>query len=190
MSSFVVWALRLGCVAYAVIIISWGLPGGSLPLQAELNSKTINGLHVLGLWQGWDMFAPNPFSLNARVRARFSTAAGETYDWVFPAPGPKWGLERWRRERFRKWAVDHVRIDNEKHLWDGALAFAQANLEAETKLKFVRGELHRDWKEIQSPRENFMTMEEVQKAHRWDDRQPASVNDPKQGTYKFYEKAL
>ena len=157
--------VRVFCASYVVVIAWWALPPGTLPLQKLVNSYTINLLHLVGLWQGWDMFAPNPFSLNARVRVQLTTTDGEYVQWLPPNPGPLWGLERYRRERFRKWAVDHLRLDSQTQLWQPAVEFAKSKVEAQLGVRVIAGELIRDWHEIPSPYLKFFKWNQIRSAH-------------------------
>lgn len=110
------WALAGAVGVYLLVIFAWCVPGTS-PGLARLRRFVEPALLYTGLWQGWDMFAPEPASLNARLEAEVTFADGSKTVWPFPhlARMGLWG--KFTQERFRKWAIDRVRLDQYAASW-------------------------------------------------------------------------
>jgi hypothetical protein len=66
-----------------------------------------------GLFQSWDMFAPNPKSINSYVKAVVITENRHMKVWTFPRMEELSYRERYRKERYRKFeeALQDQRID-------------------------------------------------------------------------------
>ena len=63
------------------------------------------------------MLSPNPRDYDVRFRADVLLRDGSHQIWS-PPPTQPWGFfERHRAERFRKWANDHVRLDDHRVVW-------------------------------------------------------------------------
>lgn len=61
-----------------------------------------------GLWQAWDMFAPNPALANVYLEAEVTFRDGSRTMWKFPRMEQLGYWERYRKERYRKWANERV----------------------------------------------------------------------------------
>jgi hypothetical protein len=61
-----------------------------------------------GLWQAWNMFAPNPGMSNVYVEAEVTLRDGSTATWRFPRMDELGYFERYRVERYRKWGNERV----------------------------------------------------------------------------------
>jgi hypothetical protein len=105
-------------IAFHILCIAgWSVPG---PAQ----STTLrSGLEVItqymlrsGLWQGWDMFAPEPLSLELDLIAEVTFADGRQATWVFPRMQEMGLFERYQKERWRKWR-ERVRLDAFSPIW-------------------------------------------------------------------------
>ena len=57
-----------------------------------------------GLFQSWDMFSPNPKSVNSYVKAVIITEDHHMHVWTFPRMEELSFAERYRTERYRKFA--------------------------------------------------------------------------------------
>ena len=69
-----------------------------------------------GLWHSWDMFAPDPLSLNFNVFAEVGFRDGSLKVWELPRM-EKFGLwEKFQKERHRKWR-ERVRLDAYQVIW-------------------------------------------------------------------------
>src|SRR3954469_688867 len=80
------------------------------PFCTRLVQKIEDYVIWSGLWHSWDMFSPDPLSLNFNVQAFITYADGVTETWDFPRMD-KMGLwEKFQKERYRKWR-ERVRQD-------------------------------------------------------------------------------
>lgn len=105
--------------------------------------------NYFSMWRGWKMFAPNPLRTNSWVEARVVTE-GDDLKYSFPGPQSGSLMQRYLiGERFRKYIVEGVRLDKNKHLWEDAAKYVVHKFQAEfpdKKVKEVR--LYRKWREI------------------------------------------
>ncbi len=125
----------------------------SIPSQSKLGqvAKRAIGPYMTasGLWQGWDMFAPDPLALNASVDAEITFRDGTAWHWVFPRPETMGPVERYLKERYRK-LRENVRLDAMHVAWPDIARYV-ARLHADTANPPVRVVLTRRWSTIPPP---------------------------------------
>ena len=144
---------RILAVAIAIhlfSILTWAWPGNSAALTF---TRRITGKYLLytGLWQGWDMFAPDPLTVNAYLEARLTMGDGSTKTWTFPRMERLGVWDKFRQERYRKWAVDRIRPASAANLWSDTsryIARLHANDPAGPPRVVV---LSRHWRTLKSP---------------------------------------
>ena len=98
-------AINIFLVFHLAIIFCWAVP---------LNTGVVTRVRPLiarymawsGLAQGWNLFAPNPLSLNTRVEAEIAYRDGQTGVWRFPLPQNFGYLKRYMMERQHKFSLD------------------------------------------------------------------------------------
>lgn len=61
-----------------------------------------------GLWQAWNMFAPNPAMSNVYLEAQVTLSDGSRATWKFPRMAELGYFDRYRMERYRKWGTERV----------------------------------------------------------------------------------
>ena len=76
-----------------------------------------------GLFQAWDMFAPNPMKLNSYVEAEVSFRDGSRRIWSFPRMNEIGYVDRYFKERYRKFANEYLRMDVHSALWPDAARY-------------------------------------------------------------------
>jgi len=132
-----------------VVILSWSLPVNSLLVSV---AKRAVGPYMMwsGLWQGWNMFAPDVPAATTHVEAELIRRDGRTTDWKFSSP-PDYGYyRRYFMERRRKFSNDHLRLDTSAELWpDAARYVARLNNDPANPVDTVR--LVRYWAPIPPP---------------------------------------
>src|SRR3954470_14934396 len=78
--------LRVGINVFVLvhlyIMLVWGLPGSAF--RSLLAKPVENYVIYWGLWHSWDMFSPDPLSLNFLVDAQITYQDGSTRIWEFP----------------------------------------------------------------------------------------------------------
>jgi hypothetical protein len=134
--------------AYAAVITAWAVPGTS-PGLARLRRLVEPALLATGLWQGWDMFAPEPLALNAHLEAEVTRADGSKTVWTFPRLDRMGLAGKFTQERFRKWAVDRVRLDEYAVAWPDAARWVARQVEGASPPTDVT--LVRCWRPIPPP---------------------------------------
>jgi len=108
-------------------IVAWCIPLES-PLTARCREWVRPYMVWVGLFQKWDMFAPDPSKLNNYLTATVVYADGRASVWNFPRMAEMGIFEKYRKERYRKYANDNLRLDGFAALWpDAARYIARAN---------------------------------------------------------------
>jgi len=102
---------------YALAVFSWTMPVGVFPPKQILDPVTMPVMRAFGLWQSWEMFAPDPRREDIRVEVRFVNRAGDGHVFMLTAMESMGYGERVQRERWRKFFNDHLRLDDERRLW-------------------------------------------------------------------------
>jgi hypothetical protein len=92
----------------AVACWSFSTIDSRMPLNQMLRSRLGWYVWPTGFWQAWDMFAPNPATANVYLEADVTLADGSHVTWEFPRADRMGYFERYRKERYRKWATERV----------------------------------------------------------------------------------
>ena len=79
-----------------------------------------------GLFQSWDTFAPNPPNVNSYVKAVVVTQDLHIHVWAFPRMEELSYSERYRKERYRKFAEVMLQANNAAILPDVAKHIARS----------------------------------------------------------------
>ncbi len=133
-------------VFHLVAITCWCLPVNSL-VPGRVKEVVRPYMLWAGLFQAWDMFAPEPSKLNLYVEARITFRDGQTRVWKFPRMQELGFVERYIKERYRKFATERLRVDENAALWpDAARYIARVNNNPANPPVVV--ELERSWFEI------------------------------------------
>ncbi|MBM4317228.1 MAG: hypothetical protein FJ116_07085 [Deltaproteobacteria bacterium] len=120
-------------------------------LTLKLNAWFQPYMNYVGLWQSWNMFAPEPRSELVRMDAEIQYQSGEVRVWEFPRIERLGLFERVRKERYRKWAYDNVRLDSNSGLWASTADFiALSNWDEQNPP--VKVSLNRHWRLISNPK--------------------------------------
>ena len=114
--------INLFIVLYLVTTVCWAIPFNSR-LRTRVVKLTSPGVLWIGLWQNWDLFAPNPRSSNVYLEAEVTFQDGKKMVWRFPRMEELGIVESSFKERYRRWANDNVRMDSKSQLWPDAARF-------------------------------------------------------------------
>ena len=144
------WLVNAFIVGHVVAIAAWSTPGPvqPAPLRA-LNRMIAPYMLRSGLWQGWDMFAPDPLAINVDVEAEVTFRDGSRVTWVFPRMEELSYVERYRKERYRKWR-ERVRGDAFRTTWPDTARYV-ARLHDRPDHPVAAVALMRRWVEISPP---------------------------------------
>ncbi|MCG9894045.1 MAG: hypothetical protein MH204_01040 [Fimbriimonadaceae bacterium] len=91
--------------------LDW-LLAGAAGLRNSSWSPVRHYMSFTGLWQAWDMFAPNPASIETWFRAEVTTVGGKTYEADYPRMAEMNLIDRFMKERYRKYTE---RVRGEEH---------------------------------------------------------------------------
>ena len=119
------WLINLFIVAYLIAITAWASPTVKdqrllARMAMQLRSWFVQPIEPFmmfsGLWQGWDMFSPNPLSTNFDVEAEITFEDGSKKTWTFLEMQKLGFFERYQKERYRKWR-ERIRADDNAYAW-------------------------------------------------------------------------
>jgi hypothetical protein len=119
-------AISAFLIFHILAIVCWCLPV-NIPL-IRAGRELVRPYFVWsGLFQSWDMFAPNPKAVNAYLEATIIYKDGTTGFWAFPRMELLSFTERYYRERYRKF--EETLLDSKySGLWpDAARHIARLN---------------------------------------------------------------
>jgi hypothetical protein len=109
---------------HLIAITCWALPWNVAPLRGI--RELIRPYMVWsGLFQSWDMFAPNPKSINSYIKAVVITENRHVKVWTFPRMEELSYRERYRKERYRKFEEALQDQQNDALLPDAATHIAR-----------------------------------------------------------------
>jgi hypothetical protein len=118
--------INLFLAFHIVAIFCWCMPL-DLPLLASCKELVRPYFLWAGLFQSWDTFAPVPWQSNSYVEARLIYKDGSEKVWPFPRMEQLNPLERYREERYRKFA-EVLQLENFDSIWpDAARRIARLN---------------------------------------------------------------
>lgn len=86
---------------HLIAITCWAFPW-NIPVVSTAKRIVLPYLRWSGLFQSWDMFAPNPEAVNSYIKAVVITHDHHMRVWTFPRMEELSLWERYRKERYRK----------------------------------------------------------------------------------------
>ena len=161
--------LVIGALLYMIGATSWSMPAG-FPLKTAIDPLFAPVFRRLGLWQGWDMFAPTPRDEDIFLTAEIEFIDGtNTVDVLSRMSEMSYG-ERYIKERWRKFMNDNLRLDSNKAMWNEAGAWIARRASVRDGKPVRKVDLYRHWRACARPEENVNVL---------DDRRPFNK-------FKFY----
>lgn len=109
---------------YALAAFSWTMPAGLFPPKAFIDRLAAGPFMAIGLWQSWDMFSPDPRAMDICVEVRLTNRDGTGDRRMLTDMVAMGFFERWQKDRWRKYFNDHLRLDDERHLWQPFAEYA------------------------------------------------------------------
>ena len=131
--------IRAFVVFHLMVIVSVSIPPNFFLVTAfhaqwlltALAEKLAPYAKTAGLQVSWSMFAPNPSRDNAYVDAEITYRNGRKQVWSFPQMQELGYLERYVKERYRKFAAERLWAKENSALWpDAASYIARLNSDA------------------------------------------------------------
>ena len=92
------FAINTFILLHIVVIASLSIPFNS-PRIAPTRSQLARYANRLGLFQSWDMFAPDPMNANSYLDAEITCRDGQKRSWTFPQMQDLGYVERYCKER-------------------------------------------------------------------------------------------
>ena len=118
-------------VGYALAAFSWTMPASLFPPKPAIDQMAAGPLLLLGLWQSWDMFSPDPRTIDICVELRCTDRDGTSDRRMLSDMVSMGYYERWQKDRWRKYFNDHLRLDDEHALWQPFAEYAARRLREE-----------------------------------------------------------
>ena len=104
-------------LGYPLAVLCWTLPAGYFPFKATLDPLIAKPFFFLNIWQAWDMFGPQPLQDDLWVQVTIADRAGQKREVAVSNMLAMSYFERYRRERWRKFFNEHLRLDARSFLW-------------------------------------------------------------------------
>ena len=142
-------AINAFLLFHLAVIVSRSIPSQALVVRIVSRMVSPYAWRV-GLFQSWDMFAPNPTHVNVFVTAEITCSDGQVRVWNFPQMQELGYSERYFKERYRKYSTEYLRVDSHSVLWpDAARYIARLHRNPGNPPTAVR--LIRHWSEMNPP---------------------------------------
>lgn len=148
--------LNMFLVWHLCALTLWLLPG-NLSVVQRFVSPTGGPVRSYLTWtnfnQGWNMFSPEPDRLDVWVEGRATCADGSVRRFAFPRMVDMGFVDRYRRERWRKW-IEVSHQDRNAPLWPILARYAARRCEArpvKADSRPVKVELVRHWRTVPPP---------------------------------------
>ncbi len=133
---------------HILAITCWAVPIDT-PLLIALRNAVSPYMLWSGLFQRWNMFAPEPAKVDFYIEADITLHDGEKRTYVLPRMEKLGYAERYAKERYRKYS-EYLRQDNYSALWpDAAKHIARLYANPSNPPVFVI--LVRYWSQISPP---------------------------------------
>lgn len=178
------WGVQLFVVFHLLAVTCWSLPlppdrvrNGDVEFSVKeapnflldanfryiKSSKLEYYMMCTGLWQYWDMFAPNPSNFDVWVDAIVYYENGEERVYQYPRMKALPIHTKYFKERYRKY-IETAHLDRHSHKWPFlAQRIAYLNYEGEEN-RIVWVELRRHYKIILPPEDGSYVLPEESKA--------------------------
>jgi len=118
-------------IGYTLAAFSWTMPAVLFPSKSVIDGVSRGPFLLLGLWQAWDMFSPDPRTDDVCVEMRYTDRDGTVDRRMLTDMVAMGYVERWQKDRWRKYFNDHLRLDDERQLWQPFAEYAVRRLRLE-----------------------------------------------------------
>ena len=151
-----VWKRRIISVFVAFHTVAFAIWTAPIELPGSAEIKRIIKPYLLftGLFQAWDMFAPDPTRLNGHLEATIIFKNGDRQLWSEPRLPQLGYFERYQKERYRKFMEEHLWLDAQSDLWPDAARHLARMFHHDAQNPPVVVELTRHWTMILPPGEH------------------------------------
>jgi hypothetical protein len=143
-------AVTLFILFHLVTFTLWTAPL-NFPLLDKYRALVRPYLLWTGLFQAWNMFAPDPLRLNTYLEAEVRMANGEIRVWHEPRMDKLGIVQKYFEERYRKYMNEHLRVDEDAALWPDAARHIARLYDTDKSNPPMSVRLIRYWSEILPP---------------------------------------
>jgi hypothetical protein len=127
----------------------------TVPVNAPLLDKFKNLIRPYMLWSGlfqaWNMFAPDPLRVNSYLEAEITLTNGEVLVWREPRMEKLNPVAQYFKERYRKYMNEHLRLGAETQLLPDAARHLARMYNTDQANPPVRVRLIRFWSDVLPP---------------------------------------
>ena len=142
--------VTLFCLFHMATFFLWTAPLNS-PLIDNFRATVRPYLLWTGLFQAWNMFAPDPLRLDSYLEAEVRLANGEIRIWREPRMEQLGLVDKYFKERYRKYMNEHLRMDDQSALWPDAARYIARLYDTDKANPPMSVRLTRYWNEILPP---------------------------------------
>jgi hypothetical protein len=129
---------------YLLFALAWTLPSIGLGTQF-LKSWATDTFTIFSLTQSWRMFAPNPGTNDFYISLKYTKKDGTKGEWLLSKMDEYSYLERYEKDRWRKYFNDYIVSDKYVYYWGSILKWGVKKLEKKGE-KIEKIELWRHWR--------------------------------------------
>jgi len=106
--------------AYIILQVSLTfafLSPDTIALRQAITDAASGVWKFCGLWQGWNLFAPEIRNVNSHSVAVIQFDDGSSTIWPLQRMDQMNPIDKFRRDKFRKWTGDNVQWDRYREYW-------------------------------------------------------------------------
>jgi hypothetical protein len=141
--------LNVFIMVHLLFLFVWTLPYNA---RWDIRARSVIApyMNLAGLNQGWNLFAPEPQSINAYLVAEITYRDDQRRIWKFPLPQDFGYFRRYFMARQLKWSADNLRLDDNAALWPDAARYV-ARLNDDPDNPPVTVTFIRNWSFVEPP---------------------------------------
>ncbi len=144
------FVLTLVILFHLVAFTAWTVPMNFVLLD-DFRAAIRPYMLWTGLFQAWNMFAPDPLRLNSYLEAEVRLANGEIRIWREPRMEKLGLVDKYFKERYRKYMNEHLRMDDQSTLWPDAARYIARLYDTDKANPPMGVRLVRYWQDILPP---------------------------------------
>lgn len=115
--------ISLFIIIHTGLIIAWLSPE-DIAFRKRITDSISSPWKFFGLSQGWKLFAPTVRNFNAHSIALITFEDGSMTQWPLPRLDQMNFIEKFQRDKFRKWNGDNLHSDRYKHFYRDLAIYA------------------------------------------------------------------
>lgn len=146
-----------------VAVLAFNVLPSETPFDKVLKPAIEKGIRSAGLWQKWNMFSPNPTREDVTMFAKVILTNGEIKMWTPIRMSELSLVDKYLRERWRKWGMDNIRADSHATLWPSLGRYIESSFKNHfPESEIAKIEVYRQWYVVPDLNVRFITREQTQ----------------------------